>query len=66
MERHACVGVDGARSGWIAVWEADDALAFAYYATVAESAQRITAGTAGSLPTVVERGTCGLRMAIYY
>ncbi|MCC8625172.1 DUF429 domain-containing protein [Xanthomonas vesicatoria] len=38
MERQHCVGVDGARSGWIAVWENGDALAFAYYATVAELA----------------------------
>ncbi|WP_238155888.1 MULTISPECIES: DUF429 domain-containing protein [Xanthomonas] len=36
MKRHHCVGVDGARSGWVAVWEAGEALAFAYYATVAE------------------------------
>ncbi len=36
VKRHHCVGVDGARSGWIAVWEVDEALAFAYYATVAE------------------------------
>ncbi len=36
LKRHHCVGVDGARIGWIAVWEAGDALAFAYYATVAE------------------------------
>ncbi|PPU06065.1 DUF429 domain-containing protein [Xanthomonas arboricola] len=30
------------------------------------SAQRIAAGTAGSLPTVVERDACGLRMGIHY
>ncbi len=36
VKRHHCVGVDGARSGWVAVWEAGEALAFAYYATVAE------------------------------
>ncbi|WP_126971358.1 DUF429 domain-containing protein [Xanthomonas sp. BRIP62411] len=30
------------------------------------SAQRIAAGTAGSLPAVVERDACGLRMGIHY
>ncbi|PPT73012.1 hypothetical protein XarbCFBP8150_00725 [Xanthomonas arboricola] len=30
------------------------------------SAERIAAGTAGSLPAVVERDACGLRMGIHY
>lgn len=38
VKRHHCAGVDGARSGWIRVWEAGDALKFAYYATVTELA----------------------------
>lgn len=29
-----CVGIDGAGSGWLAVWEADDGLQFACYPTV--------------------------------
>lgn len=29
-----CVGIDGAGSGWLAVWEASDGLQFAGYPTV--------------------------------
>lgn len=31
MQQAWCVGVDGARSGWIAVWDNGDGLAFDYY-----------------------------------
>nr|WP_218841706.1 DUF429 domain-containing protein [Xanthomonas cannabis] len=38
-----CVGVDGARSGWIAVWDNGDLLAFAYYPSVAALAVALPA-----------------------
>ncbi|WP_115539804.1 DUF429 domain-containing protein [Xanthomonas campestris] len=37
------VGIDGARSGWLAVWDTEDALAFAYYATVQDMAHALRA-----------------------
>ena len=37
------VGIDGARSGWLAVWDTEDALAFAYYATVQDVAHALRA-----------------------
>lgn len=36
-----CVGIDGAGSGWLAVWQAGDGLQFAGYPTVAAVASAL-------------------------
>ncbi|NIJ81063.1 DUF429 domain-containing protein [Xanthomonas cannabis] len=43
MQQAWCVGVDGARSGWIAVWDNGDLLAFTYYPSVAALAVALPA-----------------------